>query len=397
MFFLPCIVSANSRPRPTRIIAQRFHFQRGVRYPSIVLLVMIHSMKNLLKINALLLPCLMAASCARQTQPDTPQKIPKDATNVQPQQLSTPSNDHDPYFTESTGSTSPIGPNSITRNIVQDRNGTFWFASWEGIISYDGKTFTNHMNKDGLRRYHTFAVHEDRKGNLWFGTIGAGVYRFDGVTFRNFTTKDGLASDRVCCIMEDSKGVIWFGTENGISCFDGTSFRNFTAKDGLKSGDVNSIIEDRSGRLWIGTCGESYVYDGATFTPITNHVGLTFRNIRSIIQDQRGNIWFGGNDGLWRYDGATYTHLSPKFIGFIYETRDGHIWVSAAGSRERDGMSLYRVDAGTPPTGRDPLTTIHDENGQVFGILEDATGDIWFGTERGAVRYNGKEFKGFSD
>lgn len=354
-------------------------------------------MKNLLQINALLLLLLMVASCAGQTKTDTPQSTPKDATKVQPQKQATQLSDRDPYFTESTYSTSPNGPNSITRNILQDRNGIFWFATWEGIISYDGETFTNYMNKDGLRRYHTFTVHEDRSGNLWFGTIGAGVYRYDGITFRNFTTKDGLASDRVGCIMEDSNGIIWIGTENGISCFDGISLRNFTAEEGLLSGDVNSIIEDQNGRMWIGTRGESYVYDGTTFTPITNQDGLTFQNIRSIIQDQQGNFWWGGKDGLWRYDGTTYTNLTPKFTGFIYETRDGHIWVSATGGLEGHGMSLYRFDAGVPPSGKDQLTTIHDENGQVFGILEDADGNIWFGTERGVTRYDGKGFKLFNE
>jgi len=354
-------------------------------------------MKPLLLINA---PCslfLMVASCAAQTITDAPQRNPANANTPQPQQQASPLSDRDPYFTESTASTSLGGPQSITRNMVQDRNGTFWFATWEGIISYDGKVFTNHMNKDGLRRYHTFAVYEDRSGILWFGTIGAGVYRYDGVTFRNFTTKDGLANDRVACFMEDSKGVLWIGTVNGISRFDGTTFRNLTAKDGLRSADVNSIVQDRAGRIWIGTRGDSYTYDGSTFTPVTNQDGLAFQNVRSIIQDQQGNLWLGGNNGLWRYDGATYTNLSPIFSGFIYETRDGRIWVSAAGGRLGSGWSLCRVDAGTPPAKMDELTTIHDENGQVFGILQDAKGSIWFGTEHGPTRYDGEKFKRFSE
>lgn len=354
-------------------------------------------MNHLLRINALLLALFMVASCARQTKTDAPQRTVEDATRVPPQQEVRPPGDHDPFFTESTAFTSPRGPNSITRNILQDRKGTFWFASWEGIISYDGKTFTNHMNQDGLRRYHTFAVHEDRRGNLWFGTVGAGVYRYDGVAFRNFTTRDGLVNDRVCSIMEDSHGVIWIGTENGVSCIDGASLRNVTVTDGLQSGDVNCIIEGRDGRMWIAMRGDSYVYDGTTLARITNHDGLTFQNIRSIIQDQRGHIWLGGNDGLWRYDGATYTNLSPKFIGFLYESRDGHIWVSAAGGHEGSGMSLYRVAAGASPAAGDQLATIHDENGQVFGILEDADGNIWFGTEYGATRYDGKAFRRFNE
>ena len=33
---------------------------------------------------------------------------------------------------------------------------------------------------------------QDRKGNLWFGTLNEGVYRYDGKSFAQFTKKDGL-------------------------------------------------------------------------------------------------------------------------------------------------------------------------------------------------------------
>jgi ligand-binding sensor domain-containing protein len=94
---------------------------------------------------------------------------------------------------------------------------------------------------------------EDRKGNIWFGTIGAGVYRYDGKLFTNFTTKDGLVSDRVGCIYEDKAGNVWFGTEGGASRYDGKSFRNFTTKEGLPNNDINTIVEDNTGKFWFGT------------------------------------------------------------------------------------------------------------------------------------------------
>ena len=35
------------------------------------------------------------------------------------------------------------GPNTSVRTIMQDRKGNIWLASNEGIIRYDGKSFTN--------------------------------------------------------------------------------------------------------------------------------------------------------------------------------------------------------------------------------------------------------------
>jgi len=301
----------------------------------------------------------------------------------------------DPYFIESTAVSRSTGPGSITRAILQDRTGRLWLASWEGIIRYDSGTFTNHTNRDGLRRCRAFAILEDRAGNLWFGMLGAGVYRYDGATFTQFTTDDGLASDRVGWLTEDSRGTIWIGTERGISCYDGTSFRSFTAEDGLVDGDVNSIVEARDGKIWIATRGSSYVYDGARFTPITTPDGLTFRNVRSIIEDDAGMIWLGGSDGLWRTDGRTYTQLSPRFTGYLYEARDGRIWVSAQAGGDVYVMGLFVVGPGAGPIVQDSLETVIELPGQVFGIEEDTDGNIWFGTERGIQKYDGSTFRTF--
>ena len=38
---------------------------------------------------------------------------------------------------------------------------------------------------------------EDKKGNLWFTSGMNGVYFYDGKTFKNFTEKDGLANNAV--------------------------------------------------------------------------------------------------------------------------------------------------------------------------------------------------------
>ena len=59
---------------------------------------------------------------------------------------------------------------------------------------------------------------EDSHGNLWFGTWhnhGGGVSMYNGETFTNFTEKEGLSNNNVRSILEDSHGNLWFGTEGG--------------------------------------------------------------------------------------------------------------------------------------------------------------------------------------
>ena len=306
------------------------------------------------------------------------------------------------------------GPQSITRNIIQDSKGHIWVAAFDGIYRYDGKSFVNITSKVSSARF--FAVLEDRKGNFWFASIGSGVYYYDGKSFQNFTTKDGLASDRVAEIYEDKTGLIWFGTEKGASLYNGKFFRNLKMSETLPvdipdsvhissyerplpevhwtHNDVNAIIEDNTGKFWLGTRGYATVYDGKTFTTITNN-GKPFTNVRSIMKDRKGNIWLAGSDGLWRYDGSTFTNFTHDFVGHVYEDKKGNIWTSSE-SKDKLHWTLSRYDAKTL-SDKNPTVTTIAKKPMIFGILEDGKGNIWFGDFDGVHRYDGKSITDFKD
>jgi ligand-binding sensor domain-containing protein len=321
----------------------------------------------------LFLLLVLCISCKEQPKKDPPKEI----INFDSKNIDTPNS-----------------PNSITRTIKQDSHGNIWFASWDGIIKYDGTSFTNMTRDVSLSRF--FTVLEDSKGNFWFGSIGSGVYYYDGKTFQNFTTEEGLANNSVTNIYEDKKGNIWFGTQGGVSCYDGKSFRNFTTKDGLTNNDVNTIIEDQSGKFWFGTRGDACSYDGKTFTIVKNEEGGTFQNVRHIIEDEKGTIWLGGNDGLWRYDGSAFANITQNFVGYVYEDKKGDIWTSSE-STATQGWALSRYDGTTLTNEKPTVTEIKAGEGMFFGILEDSDGSIWAGTLKGVYRYDGKTFEDFKD
>jgi len=323
-------------------------------------------------------------------------------TKVQPAYVSTNATeavvtptDVDQYYMVSLDTVSSHGPTSITRNVLQDSKGDMWMATWEGIMHYDGQTFTNHMNKDSLRKYRTFSLLEDSKGILWFGTIGAGVYRYDGHVFTNIDTTNGLVNNDVGCIYEDKNGLLWFGTRVGVSRYDGKTLTNFTTDDGLSDNDINAIAEDVKGNLWFAARGAASMYDGKTFTKITREDGAAFYNARSVIKDHRGHMWLGGNDGLWSYDGQSYVNYTKSFIGNIFEDTKGQLWVSRSSPKSNYGMSLIKYIPGPLPSREVSETFILDGYGQVFGATEDRDGNIWFGLEIGIARYDGKDFEYF--
>lgn len=362
-------------------------------------------MKKYIQLKSVLLLLIISTSCYGQNNGGL--------TNENLKSLGLNWEDKGPYFTETTTITSPHGPRNITRNVLQDRKGNIWLATWEGIMRYDGKSFTNFTNKLGLRRYHVFSILEDSKGNLWFGTIGAGVYRYDGKQFTNITTKDGLVDDKITCFYEDKTGTIWIGTTGGISLYNDGSIRNYTTEEGLINNDVNSIIEDKNGRFWFGSRGTAFFYDPKlsngsekTFTTFTSPEGKTFVNIRSILEDQQGNIWLGGNGGLWRYDSRSLTQYAKSFVGYIYEDQQGNIWTSAVATRDswvlssigkarRQSWALSRYEQRTLSDPTVPPTLIKQAEDMFFGIMEDTKGGIWLGSLQGVGRYDGKAWDVF--
>lgn len=118
--------------------------------------------------------------------------------------------------------------------------------------------------------------------------------------------------------------------------------------------------------------------------------------IRRIFQDKKGNLWFGtNNDGICRYRAGQeqpldYFLKGTAVRGMLEDERG--IWFATsrgiflcAANTESDNKPLF-----TNLTVRDGLP----DDG-VWSVCKDKNGIIWFGTEEGACRYDGKTFTSF--
>jgi signal transduction histidine kinase/DNA-binding response OmpR family regulator/ligand-binding sensor domain-containing protein len=65
--------------------------------------------------------------------------------------------------------------------------------------------------------------------------------------------EDGLSNPYVYAIGQDDKGFMWFGTKYGLNRYDGYQFKTFTKEsNGLQSNFINKICVDPDSNLWIG-------------------------------------------------------------------------------------------------------------------------------------------------
>ncbi|MFY7910683.1 MAG: ligand-binding sensor domain-containing protein [Emticicia sp.] len=285
---------------------------------------------------------------------------------------------------------------------------------------------------------------QDKSGNMWFATSGAGVYRYDGKGFVNFTTKDGLNSNIVQCILEDFKGNIWVGTKDGVCRFDGKKFTDFALpwtrtpimspffrqaapqKGCLppQNKTVLSMLQDKMGNIWFGTQEEGvFQYNGKTINHFLQNEGPLASDgfhhvaIHNIYQEKSGDIWFGS----YRYDGKSFKNfpqeenttkasdtvvksfkdmLEQKSMysstNMVVEDKKGNLWLSHAC---RYGITKY--DGKT-------LTNFTDKDGFCDNIIRamaaDKEGNIWIGSIRKDAKgikegcisiYDGKNFRAF--
>ena len=305
------------------------------------------------------------------------------------------------------------GPGKMIDAIYQDRDFNYWFATnGEGVYRYDGKTTLHITEKDGLCSDFVWSVQEDANGVLWFGSRD-GICSFDGMKFTDHIDRVRKAPYGT---LNYTPGGLFFNHPGGVCFYDGKTFTNFTlhpetyvppANSMERPYDVYSTLADRSGKIWFGTQEMGVcVYDGKRFSYIGGK-DLDGPAVRSVFQDRDGTMWFGNNGGgLYRYDGQQLRNITEeKNLGnaeflrgrkpvdkpgslarvfAISQDREGNLWIGTADA------GVWRYDG----TGLTNYTTREGLSGNsVTVIYKDRKGDLFFVSNGDAVlRFNGSTF-----
>jgi diguanylate cyclase (GGDEF)-like protein len=128
------------------------------------------------------------------------------------------------------------------------------------------------------------------------------------------------------------------------------------------------------------------------FARLSVNEGLSQSTVFSAFQDSAGYMWFGTEDGLNRFDGyafKVYKHrphdpasLPSNFVWQIDEDASGDLWIGTDGGglvrwqRKTDSFARYRLDAedaGSPPSDH------------VRAVKVGRSGLVWMGTKGGGL------------
>jgi ligand-binding sensor domain-containing protein len=301
--------------------------------------------------------------------------------------------------------------------------------------------FHNYSVKDGVAQSQVYGLLQDSRGYLWMGTRGGGISRYDGINFKTFSINDGLINNYVFCIKEDQEHNIWIGTNNGLSKYNGISFTNFQPTNDSAQVWVQEIDIDSKGRKWLATNNGVIVLGNKGFINVTDKLKEKRTVINAIHVDRSGAIWYGNADGLFKItesDSKFFVIKFDKSQGFmnnsitsIKEDSEGNMWVGTYGDGVYvyDGKKFFRIDYHLELYKQTVLDIYFDthknvwfatlshgvaeyntlsktfiwlteneglSNNHVQSVIQDKSGNYWFGTSGGGVcNYFGKQFTNY--
>jgi signal transduction histidine kinase/CheY-like chemotaxis protein/ligand-binding sensor domain-containing protein/AraC-like DNA-binding protein len=104
---------------------------------------------------------------------------------------------------------------------------------------------------------------------LLLGLLFCSTLTAQSLPFQTITVSDGLSQGFITALHQDRNGFLWIGTLDGLNRYDGYSIKRFNTQpfDPYSISDnaeITAILEDVEGLLWIGTSSSLYIFDPAT-------------------------------------------------------------------------------------------------------------------------------------
>ncbi len=335
--------------------------------------------------------------------------------------------------------------------ILRHKGGELWLGTSNGILIYNGKTFTPFGKNEIIGKFPIWSIKQDKQGNVWIGSLGNGTFcyngnkiirfgAFDGLndlknrdilindnavwvaTYKGinvidiksvFTTKQKIETlelngkpyiETTYRMYKDSTGIIWIGNYNGVLKVEKNKAKLISKNNGLCNTIIDAIIKDKEGNMWFGSFGGGLSkYRNNMFININEQQGLVNNDVTAFLKDSKDNMWIGTQAGgvsklnykawitkdtlIFQNFNSQKTALASNAITGICEDKKGNIWFSTVAS----GVSKYD---GNGFVNYDMHNGLSGQ--QIQAILADKKGNVWIGSEKGVDKYNGELFTSYA-
>jgi signal transduction histidine kinase/ligand-binding sensor domain-containing protein/CheY-like chemotaxis protein/HPt (histidine-containing phosphotransfer) domain-containing protein len=308
---------------------------------------------------------------------------------------------------------------SYIRSLYEDSSGLVWIGTDAGGVSrWNPRSWELGGHRPewlGGRPVTAFADAPNNK--VWIASVGGGLVQYDGSSGAATDIdslvgrRNALGDRRVMALHEDRHGALWIGTmTHGLRRLAGGHLESIAVKAGdprsLSDAGIMTIVETRAGKLWIGTLdGGVNVLDPDTGLiqqlPYGPSVpgAISAASVIAIAEGLDGNVWIGTVGGgldlarpdgsvikVFRHDPSDPASLPANIVYAINVDSAGRVWLGT------DGGGLVQVigSAAAPDSLRFQVVSRNEglSSDTIWGVLSDATGHLWLSGNAGLMRFD---------
>ncbi len=161
-----------------------------------------------------------------------------------------------------------------------------WLSTTEGLQRLDHGEFHSDPRLDHIR---ALSMCDDHEGNLWIGTLGAGLVRVSPLGVAFYRASRVLPDNTISAIFEDREQNLWVGTDDGLLRLNKSVVETLTSEDGLGDDNVSTIYEGAGGVLWMTTItGRVYRRAHGKLSLFQLPGSLANARVRTVFEDSRG-------------------------------------------------------------------------------------------------------------
>ncbi len=292
-------------------------------------------------------------------------------------------------------------------DVTQDNTGRMWFSTGIGISSYDGFSWTNYGEEQGVPKHKYSRILCDNDGVIWASPGSAYdnvIYFSDGkwekteAIPKSVTTGGDITGFGV--VKKNGSNVVMMTTYEGLYVYSERVWKRIDLSNGQTDFIINSSTPNE-GKLYIATGKGILVYeDGKTDYSLNGKISAGFGNVLKIAFERISGslrIWMMSQNRIGYINGDNFVLVKEGFalpvksaLDYFYlsvcphgEIYFGNVW-------SRNILNYYSGE----------LSTLTAENGfssegntSVFIDRED---NIWFSDYRGIDKINTIAFRNHS-